>query len=82
MSAEFTEDIASEINEALSGMELMGEKPDTIVFTEGSFPLRVRVKGTSKQKKRARFINRKVGAELEALMAWYGLTPAAPSCAK
>lgn len=67
---------------AIKHLKLRGEEPDTIIFTEGSFPLRVMVKGTSKQRKRARFINRKVGAELGAMMAWYGLTPTAPSCAK
>ena len=80
MSAEFIGDIASEINEALSGMELRGEKPDTIVFTEGSFPFRVKVKGTSKQKKRARFINRRFKAVLEAYVR--ELTRDTPSCAK
>ena len=78
MSAEFIGDIVREVLR----IEYVSEKPDTLVMPQGAFPLRVRVKGTSKQKKRARFINRKVRAELEALMAWYGLTPAAPSCAK
>ena len=78
MSDEFIGEIVHEVLR----IEYVGEKPDTLVMPQGAFLLRVRVKGTSKQKKRARFINRKVGAELEALMAWYGLTPSAPSCAK
>jgi hypothetical protein len=77
-----SDEFIGEIVHEVLRIEYVGEKPDTLVMPQGAFLLRVRVKGTSKQKKRARFINRKVGAELEALMAWYGLTPSAPSCAK
>jgi hypothetical protein len=76
-----SEEFVGEIVHEVLRIKYAGDEPDTLVMPKGAFPLRVRVKGTSKQRKRARFINRKVGAELEALMAWYGLTPPAPSCA-
>ena len=72
-------DLIADIMACVEHIKLRGERPDTLILPEGRFPLRVRVKGTSKQKKRARFLNRKVGAQLEAYMR--ELTPFTPSCA-
>lgn len=42
--------------------------PDTVVFLGGRPILQMRVKGNSTQKKRARFINRKVKARLNVML--------------
>ena len=72
-------DLIADIIACVSHIKLRGEEPNTLIMPEGRFPLRVRVKGTSKQRKRARFINRKVRAQLEAYMR--EIDAAGASCA-
>lgn len=60
--------LIADVIACIKRIELRGEMPDTIYFREGMFPLMMKIKGNSRARKRARFINRKVKAQFGACL--------------